>query len=328
MGDTPVLSLLKHLADPMAEVDALILHHMRSDVALIPQIGEHLVASGGKRVRPLLTLAAAHLGGAPDSKAACQLAAAVEFIHTATLLHDDVVDGSDLRRGTATANQVWGNKAPVLVGDFLFSRAFELMVKVDRLDVLGVLSAASAKIAEGEVHQLRTTRDLATTVADYEAVIGAKTAALFAAATHVGALVSGAARDQVAALATYGANLGLAFQMADDALDYGAKSADMGKAAGDDFREGKVTLPVILAYAAGDAGERAFWHRTIRDLKQEDGDLDQATAFLDTRGTIQETLDRAAAAADTALGALDCIPASPLKSLLIDLGQFVVHRPH
>ena len=328
MRDTPVLSLLEYLADPMAEVDALILHHMRSDVALIPQIGKHIVASGGKRVRPLLTLAAAHLGGATDLRAACKLAAAVEFIHTATLLHDDVVDGSNLRRGAATANQVWGNKAPVLVGDFLFSRAFELMVSVDRLDVLGVLSAASAKIAEGEVHQLRTTRDLATTVADYEAVIVAKTAALFAAAAHVGALVSGAAKDEVAALTTYGTSLGLAFQMADDALDYQATSADMGKEPGDDFREGKVTLPVILAYAAGDAGERAFWHRTIQDLRQEDGDLDQAVAFLDAHGTVHETLRQASAAADAAFAALDRFPESRLKSLLIDLSQFVVHRPY
>ena len=328
MSANAATRLLDHLAAPMAEVDALILANMRSDIPLIPQIGEHIVASGGKRVRPLLTLAAAKLAGASDLGPACKLAAAVEFIHTATLLHDDVVDGSDLRRGTPTANMVWGNKAPILVGDFLFSRAFELMVSVGRLDVLETLSKASAKIAEGEVHQLKTANDLKTTQDDYVAVIGAKTAALFEAAMRVGGLVADAPTAQVAALATYGDQLGLAFQMADDALDFASTEKAMGKAAGDDFREGKVTLPIILAYAAGDEDQRAFWKRTIEKLDQSEADLETAQTYLSQHQAIEQTLAQAEGAGDKAIHALQTFDDGEVKSLLSELINFVVHRSH
>jgi len=328
MSSSPVTALLDHLSQPMAQVDDLILTHMQSDIPLIPEIGKHIVSSGGKRVRPLLTLAAAELVGAREMSGACQLAASVEFIHTATLLHDDVVDGSDLRRGTPTANMVWGNKAPVLVGDFLFSRAFELMVAVGRLDVLQILSAASATIAEGEVHQLKTANDLGTTQDDYLAVIGAKTAALFDAAMQVGGLVADASAVQLEALKTYGHELGLAFQMADDALDFAATAKDMGKAAGDDFREGKVTLPIILAYAAGDEEQKAFWRRCIERLDQQEADLETALAYLDQHQAIAQTLTQAEASGTRAKAALDVFADGPLKAMLCGLIDFVVHRTH
>lgn len=328
MSDSPATRLLQHLVTPMASVDALILENMQSEIPLIPQIGKHIVRSGGKRVRPLLTLAAAELGGAQDQASACQLAAAVEFIHTATLLHDDVVDGSDLRRGTPTANTLWDNKAPVLVGDFLFSRAFELMVSVGRIDVLGVLSRASARIAEGEVHQLRTANNLTTTQTAYEAVIGAKTAALFEAAMQVGAMVSPAPQAHIEALASYGYHLGLAFQMIDDALDFTASAQDMGKAVGDDFREGKVTLPIILAYEAGSAQEREFWKRTVEKLDQQDGDLETALVYLDIHDAIGVTITRAQEAGEEAIKALAGFADCAVKTLLIDLIGFVVTRKH
>ena len=328
MTSNAATQILDHLYAPMAQVDTLILHHMQSSIPLIAQIGQHIIRAGGKRVRPMMTLAAAQLTGAVKMDDACQLAAAVEFIHTATLLHDDVVDGSDLRRSVPTANTVWGNKAPVLVGDFLFSRAFELMVAVGRLDVLETLSRASATIAEGEVHQLKTTNDLSTTQETYIQVIGAKTAALFEAAMRAGALVAGAKDREVEALGRYGYELGIAFQMADDALDFSASKADMGKASGDDFREGKVTLPIILAYQAGDGDERAFWQRCIEKLDQKDTDLATARAYLESHGALKQTLARAQAAGNVAKQVLEVFEASALKSLLIDLIDFVVYRRH
>lgn len=328
MSDSPVSKLLDHLLKPMARVDDLILQHMQSEIPLIPEIGKHIVSSGGKRVRPLITLAAAELGSAKDMEKASQLAAAVEFIHTATLLHDDVVDESDLRRGNASANNVWGNKAPVLVGDFLFSKAFELMVGVSRLDVLSVLSSASARIAEGEVYQLRTTRDLTTTTEEYEIVIASKTAALFEAAMEVGGLVSDTSLDRVNALKAYGYELGLAFQMVDDALDYSASPQDMGKATGDDFREGKLTLPLILAFEAGNSEQKSFWRRTIRDLKQKDGDLEVAVSYLTLHDSVNSTLKRAKEAGDRAKSAISEFEDSPIKAHLINLIDFVVNRSH
>ena len=326
--DNPASRLLKLLSAPMRDVDAIVLDKMQSDIPLIPQIGKHIINSGGKRVRPLLTLAAAQLGQAPDLSNASMLAAAVEFIHTATLLHDDVVDKSDLRRGTRTANTIWGNKASILVGDFLFSRAFELMVAVNDFNVLKILSGASAKIAEGEVHQLKTTNDLSTTQEAYEAVIGAKTAALFEAAMHVGALVSPLETCDVAALAKYGYYLGLAFQMVDDALDFSASAQDMGKEAGDDFREGKVTLPIIFAYKTSGWEERAFWERTIGKLNQDDSDLEQACHYLKACGAIEETLRLAKQRGTEAMATLSRFEDGNIKTQLIDLINFVVHRRH
>ena len=222
------------------------------------------------------------------------LAACVEFIHTATLLHDDVVDESQLRRGLASANAVFGNKASVLVGDFLFARAFQLMVEDGSLRVLDILSHAAATIAEGEVLQLATQNDLSTSEARYLDVVRGKTAALFAAACQVGAVVADRPGDEETALAEYGMNLGIAFQLVDDALDYAADQATLGKAVGDDFREGKITMPVLVAYGAGEESERVFWRRTLEDSEQDEADLATAMRLVEDRGAIRATLDRAA----------------------------------
>ena len=254
----------------LEQVNTLILERMQSPVALIPQLAGHIIAAGGKRLRPMLTLAAARMCGYRGARHVA-LAAAVEFIHTATLLHDDVVDASDLRRGLATANAVWGNKPSVLVGDFLFSRAFQLMVEDGSLKVLEILSRASAVIAEGEVLQLITSNDIATTEEDYLRVIDAKTAELFAAASRIGAVLAERGEAEERALESYGRNLGIAFQLVDDMLDYSAHEIELGKSIGDDFREGKITLPVVLALRASDERELQFWRRTLEQLDQQRG---------------------------------------------------------
>ena len=322
----PFERLTALVADDLAAVNALIRERMASEHApRIPAISAHLIEAGGKRLRPILTLAASRLCGyrGPDH---VKLAATVEFIHTATLLHDDVVDESAKRRGRATANILWDNKSSVLVGDYLFSRAFLLMVETGSLRVLGILSTASGVIAEGEVLQLTTAHDLATDEARYARVIHGKTAALFQAATEVGGVVAGAPEAQVRALAAYGHGLGMAFQLADDYLDYGGSSAALGKNVGDDFREGKVTLPVIIAHARGDAEARAFWQRTIGQGQQRPGDLEQALAHLAATDALAETRRRAQAEIDRALGALGAFPASALRSALGDVAGFVVER--
>ena len=271
-------SLADLLREDLSACDLAIVARMDSPVALIPQLAAHIVAAGGKRLRPLLTLASARLCGYPIGAGMrhVNLAACVEFIHTATLLHDDVVDESVLRRGLASANAVFGNKASVLVGDFLFARAFQLMVEDGSLRVLAILSGAAATIAEGEVLQLITQNDLTTSEARYLEVVQGKTAALFSAACQVGAVVADRPEADERALAEYGTNLGIAFQLVDDALDYAADQATLGKTVGDDFREGKITFPVLAAYGAGDVTERAFWTRTIGQSEQEEDDLDRA----------------------------------------------------
>src|SRR5690242_2507422 len=278
----PLTELVRH---DLGAVNALILDRMQSPVALIPQLAGHIVAAGGKRLRPMLTLAAARLCGYRGDRHVA-LAAAVEFIHTATLLHDDVVDASDLRRGLATANAVWGNKCSVLVGDFLFSRAFQLMVEDGSLAVLEILSEASAIIAEGEVLQLVTSNDTKTTEEAYLDVIRAKTAQLFAAASRIGAVLTGRPEAEEDALETYGRNLGIAFQLVDDMLDYSARQAELGKTVGDDFREGKITLPVVLALRVAGDQERSFWRRTLEDLEQQEGDLERAIELMTRHGTL------------------------------------------
>jgi len=306
-----------------------IVARMDSPVALIPQLAAHIVAAGGKRLRPLLTLASARLCGYPGDGGGTRhvnLAACVEFIHTATLLHDDVVDESVLRRGLASANAVFGNKASVLVGDFLFARAFQLMVEDGSLAVLGILSGAAATIAEGEVLQLATQNDLSTTEARYLEVIKGKTAALFAAACEVGAVVAGRPREAAAALAEFGMNLGIAFQLVDDALDYAADQAVLGKTVGDDFREGKITLPVLVAYQAGDAAEREFWRRTIEASEQSEADLEHALRVMERRRAIQATLDRAARFAGAAKAALTVFADSTLRRALLDVADYTVSR--
>ncbi|MFA7429015.1 MAG: polyprenyl synthetase family protein [Rhodospirillaceae bacterium] len=316
------------VADDLARVNVTIVERMHSPVALIPQLAGHLVAAGGKRLRPLLTLSAARLCGYGEGDDHVKLATCVEFIHTATLLHDDVVDESDLRRGQASANALWGNKPSVLVGDFLFSRSFELMVEVGSLPVLATLSRASAVIAEGEVHQLMTTNDTATTEQAYLEVIQGKTAELFAAACKVGAVAAGKPDAEAEALYSYGMNLGIAFQLVDDYLDYSAKQEELGKTVGDDFREGKITLPIILAIARGDDAERAFWSRTLADLDQaEDGtDLRHAMALMEKHGTLADTITRARHYGELARTALDIFPDSTYKRALVGIIDFCIER--
>nr|WP_255575290.1 polyprenyl synthetase family protein [Caldovatus aquaticus] len=303
----------------------LIVERMQSPVALIPQLAAHIVAAGGKRLRPLLTLAAARMCGYRGERHIA-LAACVEFIHTATLLHDDVVDESALRRGQASANALFGNKPSVLVGDFLFARAFQLMVADGSLRVLAILSEAAATIAEGEVLQLVTQNDTATTEAQYLAVIEGKTAALFAAATEIGAVVAGRPAAEAEALRTYGRNLGMAFQLVDDALDYAAEQAALGKTVGDDFREGKITLPVLLAFARGDEAERAFWRRALEERAQGEGDLARAQALLVRHGALRDTLGRAREYGAAALSALAGFADGPERRALAEIVRFCVDR--
>lgn len=322
------LDTLKELvADDLDKVNGVILQHMQSRVDLIPQLAGHIIASGGKRLRPMLTLGAAKLCGY-TGKRHINLAACVEFIHTATLLHDDVVDASDLRRGAETANALWGNEASVLVGDFLFSRAFEVMVADGSLRVLAILSSTSAIIAEGEVAQLLTTNDTTTSEDAYLDVIAAKTAALFSAACRIGAVVAERPSDEDEALASYGRNLGIAFQLVDDVLDYSSREATLGKTIGDDFREGKITLPVILAFRRGTDDERAFWRRTLERVDQVDTDLDQAIQLMTGYNALRDTVARARHYGARARDALGIFPSSPEKQVLLDLIEFCIQRSH
>ena len=313
--------------EDLQAVNQQVLTHLTSEVPLIPDLARHLIAAGGKRIRPVLTLLSARLCGYCGDRHV-GLAAAVEFIHTATLLHDDVVDESDLRRGRSTANAVWGNKAPVLVGDFLFSRAFQLMVADGNLRVLEVLSNASAVIAEGEVAQLLTANDMATDEAAYFDVIERKTAALFAAACQIGAVVADRQSEEEEALRVFGRQLGLAFQLVDDALDYSARQAVLGKTVGDDFQDGKVTLPVILAYADGDENERSFWRRTIEQLEQNDGDMARAQELIARHRGVERTLDHAIEAGRSASASLAVFPASPNRDAMDDLVEFCLDRAY
>lgn len=314
------------LAQEMTAVNTLIRERMASEHApRIPEVTAHLVEAGGKRLRPMLTLAAAKLCGYTGPYH-IHLAATVEFIHTATLLHDDVVDESAQRRGRPTANLLWDNKSSVLVGDYLFARAFQLMTAANNMAVLSILSNASAVIAEGEVLQLTAAQDLATSEAIYLNVIRGKTAALFSAATEVGGVLAEAPAEQIAALRTYGDALGIAFQIADDLLDYSATSEAMGKNTGDDFRERKLTLPVIKAIALADAEERAFWQRTIEKGQQAEGDLEHAIALMHKHGTLNATRAAAVEWADTARAALKDLPDVPLRAMLDDLADYVVAR--
>ena len=312
------IDALKNLvSDDLQRVNRVIIERMQSQVPLIPQLAGHIVAAGGKRLRPVLTLASARMFGY-EGQRHINLAASVEFIHTATLLHDDVVDESELRRGLDTANAVWGNKPSVLVGDFLFSRAFQLMVADGSLHVLRILSDASAVIAQGEVHQLLTSNNTETTERDYLQVIEAKTAALFAAACQVGAVVAERSVEEEEALSRFGQGLGIAFQLVDDVLDYSAEQQALGKTIGDDFREGKVTLPVVLAYKRGDETEKTFWRRCIEDLDQHEGDLDHAMSLLTKHGCLTDSVARAESYAADAREAMTMFDDGPIKNTLLD----------
>ena len=323
----PSLDGLTNLvADDLRDVNELIIRYMDSPVVLIPQLASHLVAAGGKRLRPVLTLASAKMCGYADGNRHISLAACVEFIHTATLLHDDVVDESGLRRGLASANAVFGNKASVLVGDFLFSRSFELMVEDGSLDVLRILSHASSVIAEGEVLQLITSNDTETSETAYLDVIRAKTAQLFAAACRIGAVVAERPRVEEEALETYGMNLGIAFQLIDDVLDFSAEQAKLGKTVGDDFREGKITLPIILAFRRGDNEERAFWRRTLESLEQTENDLTRALDLMTKHNALTDTVSRAQHYGAIARDSLGLFGNGEEKRALEDLIDFCIHR--
>jgi octaprenyl-diphosphate synthase len=319
--------MMSLVADDMNAVNSVILERMQSKIPLIPELAGHLIAGGGKRMRPMLTLACAELldyAGTRHHK----LAAAVEFIHTATLLHDDVVDGSGMRRGRKTANIIWGNSASVLVGDFLFSRSFELMVEDGSLKVLRILSNASAVIAEGEVNQLTAQRRVETDEDHYLEIIGAKTAALFAAACRIAAVVAERDEAQELALDSYGRNLGIAFQLVDDAIDYSSDEKTMGKDAGDDFRDGKVTLPVILAYARGNAEEKQFWRQAIAGHLTSDDDLAHATRLLEKSGAIADTLARARHYGQRAIDALGGFAGGKAKAALTEAVEFAIARAY
>ncbi len=323
--DSPLEDLADLLKEDLTAVNAVILEKLTSDVPLIPQIAAYLIAAGGKRIRPVLTLASATaLGG--NMERARNLAAIVEFIHSATLLHDDVVDESAERRGKASANEVFGNQASVLVGDFLFSRSFQLMVDDGSLKTLRILADASAIIAEGEVLQLQMQGNLETGWDTYIKMIGAKTAALFAAACEVGAVVSDVSSDVEKAMHDYGYNLGLAFQIADDMLDYNADKAALGKQIGDDFREGKISAPVLLAYAKATPEEKEFWQRTISKGEQCDGDLETAQSQIEKYGVIAEGIEKAAEYSAKAQKTLEILPPSPVKPMLEQLLTYVIER--
>ena len=313
------------VADDLEACNRLIVERMQSPVALIPQLAAHIVAAGGKRLRPLLTLAAAKLCGHRGQRHVA-LAACVEFIHTATLLHDDVVDDSALRRGQASANALFGNKPSVLVGDFLFARAFQLMVSDGSLKVLAILSDAAATIAEGEVLQLATQNDTSSTEEQYLRVVEGKTAALFAAAARVGAVVADRPEPEEEALEAYGRNLGIAFQLVDDALDYSAEQERLGKTVGDDFREGKITLPVLLALARGTEAERGFWRQALEGREQAPGDLRRAQELMHRHDALRDTVERARSYGDAALSALALFPPGPERAALAGIVEFCIAR--
>jgi len=318
--------LAAHLAGDLDAVGRLIAERMASEHApRIPEVTAHLVGAGGKRLRPMLTLASARMTGY-EGEDHIRLAATVEFIHTATLLHDDVVDESRQRRGRPTANLLWDNQSSVLVGDYLFARSFQLMVETGSIRVLGILANAAATIAEGEVLQLTAARNLETTECTYLQIVRGKTAALFAAATEVGGVIAGAPEEQVIALRTYGDALGVAFQIVDDLLDYGGDAAATGKNVGDDFREGKLTLPLIKAVARADAAERTFWNRVIVKGRHDDADLERALGLLARHGAMEATRNDALAWVETARKALKLLPKNDLRDMLDDLADYVVAR--
>jgi len=315
------------VATDMAAVNHTILSRTGSDVGMIPEVANHLISSGGKRLRPILTLATAGLCSY-SGDGHIKLAASVEFMHTATLLHDDVVDESDMRRGQLAARVLWGNEASVLVGDFLLGQAFKMMVEVGSLQCLDVLSSAAAVIAEGEVMQLSAAKDTATTEDAYLAVIRAKTAALFAAACEVGPILAQRSKAEIEACRGFGANLGIAFQLVDDALDYGGSSAKLGKNVGDDFREGKITLPVVLSFRRGTIIEREFWRRTLEKGEVAEGDLETALATMRKHRALEDTIDRARHYGAMARDSLELFPASSWKHALLDAVEFAVNRAH
>ena len=326
-GREGIERLVQLVRTDMERVNALILSRTGSDVTMIPEVANHLIESGGKRLRPMLTIATAMLSGY-QGEGHIRLAASVEFMHTATLLHDDVVDASEMRRGKKAARMLWGNEASVLVGDFLLGQAFKMMVEVGSLQCLDILATAAAVIAEGEVMQLGAAKNTATSEDEYLAVIRAKTAALFAAAAEVGPVLGGLDRTAQVAARSYGTNLGVAFQLVDDALDYGGASAALGKNVGDDFREGKITLPVVLSYRRGSDEERTFWQRTLQRGEIGDGDFERARQIMQSHKALDDTIERARHYGAMAKDALKLFPASPMRAALDDVVDFCVARAY
>ncbi len=326
-GAPSIEPLVELVAADMERVNATIITRTGSEVTMIPEVANHLINSGGKRLRPMLTLAMARLAGY-GGDGHIKLAAAVEFMHTATLLHDDVVDESELRRGRMAARVLWGNEASVLVGDFLLGQAFKMMVEVGSLRALEILSAAAAVIAEGEVMQLAAAKNTATTEDEYIAVIRAKTAELFAAACEVGPALSARQKAEQAASRSFGMNLGITFQLIDDVLDYGGVAARLGKNIGDDFREGKITLPVVLAFRRGCDAERDFWRRTLERGETTDADLDHAIGLMVKHRALEDTIGRAHHYGAIARDALALLPDSQMKSALAETVDFCIARTH
>jgi octaprenyl-diphosphate synthase len=326
-ADATIDRLVDLVTPDMQRVNAEILDRTGSEVTMIPEVANHLISSGGKRLRPMLTLAMAKLTGY-DGDGHIKLAAAVEFMHTATLLHDDVVDESDMRRGRPAARKLWGNEASVLVGDFLLGQAFKMMVEVGSLRALDILSNAAAIIAEGEVMQLGAAKNTATTEDEYLAVIRAKTAELFAAACEVGPVLTNRPKAEHAACRSFGMNLGIAFQLVDDALDYGGKSAKLGKNIGDDFREGKITLPVVLSFRRGSESEREFWTRALERGEISDSDLETAVGLMIKHRALEDTIKRAQHYGAIACDALALFPGSAMKQALEEAVEFCTARTH
>ncbi len=324
-GGASVKPLVSLTRDDMENVNRLILSKTGSKVAMIPEVAQHLIDSGGKRLRPMLTLAASRMCGYQGSHHVT-LAASVEFMHTATLLHDDVVDESDMRRGKQSARIIWGNQASVLVGDFLLGQAFRMMVDAGSMEALDVLSTASAIIAEGEVMQLAAAQNMETTEDDYLDVIRGKTAALFSAACEVGPVLAEAPSHVRNAFRSYGLNLGLAFQLVDDALDYGGSKSDLGKNVGDDFHEGKITLPVLLAYRRGNSEEREFWRQAMESDSASRQDLEKAMKLLHSHSAISDTVARARHYGEIARDALAPLPGGDYKDALLEVVEFCVSR--
>jgi octaprenyl-diphosphate synthase len=320
-------NLVALVAPDMERVNAMILSRTGSEVTMIPEVANHLISSGGKRLRPMLTLATAALSGYAGH-GHVKLAASVEFMHTATLLHDDVVDESDMRRGRVAARVRWGNEASVLVGDFLLGQAFRMMVEVGSLRALDILSAAAVVIAEGEVMQLAAAKNTETNEDEYLAIIRGKTAELFAAACEVGPVIAGRPKAEAAACRSYGMNLGIAFQLVDDALDYGGTSAKLGKNVGDDFREGKITLPVVLSFRRGTDEERAFWRRVLEQGEIEERDLETARGIMRRHRALEDTIERARHYGAMARDALALFPKGPMKQALLDTVDFCIARAH
>ena len=326
-ADATIDRLVGLAAADMQRVNAAILARTGSEVTMIPEVANHLISSGGKRLRPMLTVAMAQLTGY-SGEGHIKLAAAVEFMHTATLLHDDVVDESEMRRGRQAARMLWGHEASVLVGDFLLGQAFKMMVEVGSLRALEILSSAAAIIAEGEVMQLAAAKNTATTEDEYLAVIRAKTAELFGAACEVGPVLSNRPKAETAACRSFGMNLGIAFQLVDDVLDYGGKAAKLGKNVGDDFREGKITLPVVLSFRRGSESERAFWTRTLEQGEVADADLETAIGLMTKHRALEDTIKRAHHYGAIARDALALFPESPMKQALEEAVEFCTARTH